>query len=280
MIDVDPEIPLEGFAFVADGLDHPECVATGPDGVLYAGGEAGQIYRIDDGDVHLIASTGGFILGLCLDADSNVYACDLRRHEVIRVTPSGEMSRYGEPIPVPNYPVFTDDGHLFVSDSGPRWGGDGRLMRIAPDGTTAAMDVDVRAFPNGLAISPDGRWLYLVLTTLPGVVRMRLDGHDVVGEPETIVELAQHVPDGLAFDAEGRLLISCYAPDVVYRWDGDSLVTLATDPLHTTIASPTNLAFFGPDRGRLALASLGRWHILGTDRAGAGAPLRYPSLAR
>ena len=30
-----------------EGLDHPECVAWGCDGYAYAGGEAGQIYRID-----------------------------------------------------------------------------------------------------------------------------------------------------------------------------------------------------------------------------------------
>ena len=30
-----------------DGLDHPEGVTWGPDGFIYAGGEIGQIYRIN-----------------------------------------------------------------------------------------------------------------------------------------------------------------------------------------------------------------------------------------
>ena len=30
-----------------NGLDHAECIAWGCDGYAYAGGEAGQIYRID-----------------------------------------------------------------------------------------------------------------------------------------------------------------------------------------------------------------------------------------
>ncbi|HYZ12971.1 MAG TPA: hypothetical protein VFA08_05115 [Actinomycetota bacterium] len=34
---------LEAFVTIATDLDHPECVALGPDGALYAGGEAGQI---------------------------------------------------------------------------------------------------------------------------------------------------------------------------------------------------------------------------------------------
>ena len=35
----------EGRNFVT-GLDHPEGVAVARDGTLYAGGEAGQVYRI------------------------------------------------------------------------------------------------------------------------------------------------------------------------------------------------------------------------------------------
>ena len=32
---------------LVDGLDHPEGIAWGLDGYAYAGGEAGQLYRID-----------------------------------------------------------------------------------------------------------------------------------------------------------------------------------------------------------------------------------------
>src|SRR5262249_45968368 len=83
-VDPTPEIPLDRFSTIADGLDHPECVAVGPDGRLYAGGEAGQIYRLDPEGPTLLANTGGFVLGICLDADSVIYACDQFRHEVVR----------------------------------------------------------------------------------------------------------------------------------------------------------------------------------------------------
>lgn len=273
-----PAIPLEGFHMIADGLDHPECVATGPDGQLFAGGEAGQIYRIDEDGAHEIANTGGFILGMCLDGDGNIFACDLKRHEVLRVTPAGDISRHGGTIAVPNYPVFASDGHLLVSDSGGWGAGEGRLLRISPDGAMETVDIDVREFPNGLAISPDGEWLYIVLSTAPGVARVRLDGSRPHGRAEVVVELPLLVPDGLAFCADGTLLISCYTPDVIYRWDGSELTTLAYDPYRTTIAAPTNVAFHGPERDRLAVASLGRWHLISTDQAGAGSPLRYPVL--
>ena len=73
---------LDRFAPIVDGLDHPEGVTAGPDGILYAGGEAGQIYRIDDGAATEIASTGGFLYGVTLDGAGDVYGCDFGRAEV------------------------------------------------------------------------------------------------------------------------------------------------------------------------------------------------------
>ncbi|MDP6358899.1 MAG: hypothetical protein QF473_27520 [Planctomycetota bacterium] len=41
----------ENVTVIGDGLDHPESLCIDPEGVIYAGGEAGQIYRISpDGD--------------------------------------------------------------------------------------------------------------------------------------------------------------------------------------------------------------------------------------
>ncbi len=45
-------LDISNFAAFADGLDHPEGVAWGLDGNVYAGAEAGQIYRVTlDGKV-------------------------------------------------------------------------------------------------------------------------------------------------------------------------------------------------------------------------------------
>src|SRR5690242_1105571 len=71
-------------------LDHPEAVAWGPDGRVYAGGEDGQLYRfgLSDRSVETVARVpGGFVLGLAHDADGNTYACDDRNACVHRITP-------------------------------------------------------------------------------------------------------------------------------------------------------------------------------------------------
>ena len=40
-------LTMEDVRTLATGLDHPEGIALGQDSLLYAGGEAGQVYRVD-----------------------------------------------------------------------------------------------------------------------------------------------------------------------------------------------------------------------------------------
>ena len=62
---MNPIIPIDRFEIFASGLDHPECCAFDRDGNLWAGGEAGQIYRIDaNGKPETIANVGGFCCGV------------------------------------------------------------------------------------------------------------------------------------------------------------------------------------------------------------------------
>lgn len=281
MSTLDPLVELSRFEVLAEGLDHPEGVAWGPDGYVHAGGEAGQLYRVGlGGEVEQFASTGGFVLGLCLDGDGNVYACDSARGAVVRVSPSGEVGTYfagAGPLVSPNYPVFDAAGNLYVSESG-EWGKDnGRLWMVRPGGRGEIWRDDLSAFPNGLALGPGGQDLYVVLSTLPGVVRVPLRG----GPVETAVAFERKVPDGVAFDAEGRLYVSCYSPDEIWRVDrGGRAQLFASDWQRTVLAAPTNLAFCGPGLATLVVASLGRWHLAKLQVEVPGQPLHYPKVGR
>ena len=86
-----PLLTLDRVSDFAHGLDHTEGVAWGLDGYVYAGGESGQLYRIDPAkpEAKLVTSTGGFLLGLALDAGNNVYACDAKHAVVQKITPGG-----------------------------------------------------------------------------------------------------------------------------------------------------------------------------------------------
>ena len=273
------------FSMLADGLlDHPECVAVGPDGALYAGGEDGQVYRVTlDGAVHEVAHTGGIVQGLCLDGHGNLYVCDVARHEVLRVTQEGTISVYASgtderAMVAPNYCVFDSAGHLYVSDSGVWSEDNGCVCVVRPDGSTRVLTDELRQFPNGLALDADEINLYVVLSTSAEIVRLPVRKGCSAGPAEPAVSLpADVVPDGLAFDMTDTLYISCYTPDRIYTWSRDrGLQQFAEDRRRTVLNSPTNVAFAGPDRTVLVAANLGGRHLAVARVRTSGRAYRYP----
>ena len=271
---------------LSPGLDHPEGVAWGPDGKVYAGGEAGQIYRFSLGDeaAEAFANTGGFALGLAHDSAGNTYVCDQGRRELVKVTPSGQVSTYSagtadQHMRVPNYPVFDADGNLYVSDSGD-WGArNGFIWRLRPGGRAEIWDRQADGFTNGMCLGPDGRSLYIVESTPPLISKIPFNADGSAGPRSVVVELPRTVPDGVAFDAEGNLYISFYNPNLIQRFGADGrLVTLYDDWEQLKLVAPTNIAFGGPDLKTLLIANLCGWNLASAPMSIAGLPVQYPRV--
>jgi gluconolactonase len=275
---------LDRFTPLADGLDHPEGIAAGPDGTVYAGGEAGQVYRVDDGSAVEIGSTGGFLYGVALDADDNVYVCDCGRAQVARVTPRGEVSTYStgtaeRPLRVPNFAAFSDDGSMYVTDSGDWRGDDGVVFRIAPDGSAEVWSEEPVGFPNGCCLTANGDALLVVETTKSRLVRIAIREDGSAGAIDVVAELPGSLPDGIALANDGTMFVGCWRPDRVWRVaPGKDPEVLAEDPDGVTFNQPANVAFVGADLDRLAVSSLGGWAIVAADVGATGLRLRYPSL--
>jgi gluconolactonase len=279
---------LSRLSFLVYGLDHPEGVCTAPDGHVYATGETGQVYRVDLAAKSFaqIGATGGFGLGIAADAQSNLYVCDMGVKAVVRVAPDGRSEVYsrgapGEELTVPNYPVFDAAGNLYVSNSG-GWGtGTGTIQRIGRDGTATVWSRAAKGFTNGMALSPDGKFLYVVESTPPLISRIAINPDGSAGAYEVIAELPRTVPDGIAFAADGRLYVACYAPDrIVVIPPGGKPEILFDDWLRMSLNAPTNLAFAGPSLDRLVVASLGGAGLSVADLGVKGARLAMPDLGR
>ena len=266
-----------GLRTIAGGLDHPEGVCWSPEeGAVYAGGEAGQLYRfaLDGGAVDIVATVpGGFLLGMAMDADRNVYACDPNSGYVMRISPDGDMQRHGERVGYPNYPVFDGSGNLWVTDSG-AWdevtGGLCGSPLTAPPSASPGRS----RFANGLR--------HRRRPPLHGRVADAGRGADAADGRAVRARGGAHrtVPDGLAFDADGGLWIGCYQPNRIYRLAaGGDLEVVVDDWTGEYVMTPTNLAFAGDDLDVLVLASLCGWAVKsinpGRGRGGA-AELELP----
>jgi gluconolactonase len=260
-------------------LDHPEGVAVAADGAVWCGGEGGQIYRIADDAIEQVASTGGFCLGLAFDVSGALYFCDLHHAAVFRLdTRTGELERFADGagahrFVTPNAIAIDRRGHLIVSDSGtphePRAG----LVALRPDGTGDLWSDEPLSFANGVALSADGRTLYVVETWARRVLAFPIDERGACGgAPRPIAELPGTVPDGVAVDDRGGLWIACYEPSQVLVIDpGERIRVAASDPDAHLLCHPTNAAFKGT---ALITANLGRWHLtaIETDRTGVPLP--------
>ena len=249
-----------------EGLDHPEGVVYDHlTETLYAGGEQGQIYRIDLDRVEAveIARTPGFALGMAVDGKSRVVICDSADGSVWAL--HGDRLRLvadtvgDRKLSLPNYPAFGPDGSLYVSDSGAWKTDSGMVFVIRPDGSAEILDGTLCRFPNGCAVTPDGKELWILQSEGEDLHRIDLERG---GKPELIVRLPGTVPDGIAFTEEGGAVLSCYRPDRIYYLTPEGgLDILAEDPQGTMLAAPTNICFIGRERTTLISANLGRWHL-------------------
>lgn len=275
-------IDIKDIRVVADGLDHPECVLYHPDGSVWAGGEAGQIYRINtDSSVDVVANTGGFILGIALSPKKDWMAiCDLKKKCVWRL----DMRTYtltvfahgvsGYAFNIPNYACFDSTGNLFVSESGAFRKTEGKILKFRPDGVGVIWHPGPFNFANGIALDANEKFLYVVCTFSPAIERIAVSVNGLAGERETFAAFDKIVPDGIAVDTQGNLLVSCYAPNAILRISPDrSVTTLVDDWEAHTLCNPTNIAFGGPEFDKLYVSNLGRWHISVFDPEIRGLPL-------
>jgi gluconolactonase len=262
-----PLLPLDRFEVFAQGLDHPEGLAFDKDGNLWAGGELGQIYRIDSKRrVKTVATLGGFNLGLTFSAKQELFVCNSKLGALVQVDRSGKVIRSWERagryrLRNPNFSVFDREGNLYFSDSGEWHANDGFLFVLRLRGKIEQL-LSGLAFPNGLSLSADEKTLFVVQSTKDNVLAVPVDSGQVTGRSRVYASRLHHVPDGAALDGIGNLYVTCYASHNVYRVSGDGKVTLfAEDREGTMLASPTNVAFGGAQFDEMYFANLSRWHI-------------------
>jgi gluconolactonase len=208
---------------LATNLGFPEGPVVMPDGaIVFCDGNTGELRSWNSGELGTFAHTGGSPWGAVLGADGAVYvtqggnvpgASDQSAVPGIqRVEADGTVELLSSSIASctlagPNDLAFGPDSRLWFTDSGteddPRAQepAPGRLFVLDSSGKGELLVERPKVYPNGIAFDARHR-LYWTESAAHRVCR--LDN----GEPTTFCQLSDgHVPDGMAFAADGRLFV-------------------------------------------------------------------------
>ncbi|CAM4020523.1 SMP-30/gluconolactonase/LRE family protein [Bordetella muralis] len=172
--------------------------------------------------------------------------------------------------------IFDSAGNLYFTDQGQSGLHDpnGRLYRLRPNGQLDLMLANVPS-PNGVALSPDEKVLYLAVTRGNCVWRVPLlpDG-SVSKVSQFFTSYGPSGPDGLAVDQSGNLVVA--NPGLGYVW----LLNDRAEPIKVWRSdngtSTTNIAFGGPDRQTLYCTESTTGTILRARALQAGLTLARP----
>jgi gluconolactonase len=133
------------------------------------------------------------------------------------------------------------------------WYTQGGLYHVAPDGTVSTVAEGNGMFTNGLALSPDGKTLYV--TNKQTIVAFDVSADGAASNRRDFATLAGEEKgfggDGMAVDGEGRLYVTGDAGIHVLDPSGKELGVIPVPRRAIT------LAFAGPDKRTLYVGAMG-----------------------
>lgn len=239
----------------------------------------GRIFRVDSrGEWEQVAEWDGEPNGMKLLNERELLVTDYRNGLMACDIASGQVRpfldrRNSERFKGVNDLVFDSRGNLYFTDQGQTGLHDptGRLYRLRPDGRLDMLLSNVPS-PNGVALSPDERVLYLGVTRGNQVWRVPLLEDGSVSKVSAFfTSYGPSGPDGLAVDSTGRVVVA--NPGLGLAWvlnhraEPEVVLRSCTGP------SLTNVAFGGAQRRTLYCTESVTGSVLRVDLEHAGLPV-------
>ena len=249
---------LETTAFekVAGGFVFTEGPLWHPDGFFYfVDVRSSMLYRITLGQAHqeVRKTIGGN--GTTFDLQGRLILCEGDGRRVTRTALDGTVTTLidrfeSKKLNRPNDVICASDGAILFTDPSLRVPFAERevehaaVYRIAPDGAVGM--VAAFEYPNGLALSPDERTLYVANTRWTKYIHaIELNGAGEMMRRRIFADMSSDgtdgVPDGMKVDATGRVFCTGTGGVWVFEPDGTRIGIIETPEVCA------NIAFGGAD---------------------------------
>jgi gluconolactonase len=213
--------------------------------------------RTPDGTVSVWVHTGGQANGLKVDGSGNIIVADYGGKRILRVHPITRQIEVltseceGKPYLGPNDVCLDLAGNTYFTD--PTGSGKdnpiGAVYRIQTSADNAVERVtriaEGLAFPNGLAVSPDQKRLYVAESGTNRLLCWELAPDGTISGKRTVIEFPTDTLDGIMFDEYGRLWIA--------RWTNGTIDVVDVEKGELLKSYPaggdqvTNLCWWGTD---------------------------------
>lgn len=244
------------------------------------------ILRWDErGGLRTWSSNSHFAIGLSLDREGRVLACEHTTRRLTRYEPDGQVSvlasHYGPHVlNSTNDVCLHPDGRIFFTDppfgvrldeagqlvgyeQGMEYGACG-VFRVGDRPESPVLLTDRIYRPNGLCFSPDGRVLYVSDSSQKYhcVYALRLVDDQLLDQ-RVFAVITPGVPDGLRCDAQGRLYVSALDGVQVFSTGGTPLGKIHVPEM------VTNLCFGGSDKQILFITAVSSLYAIELRTKGA-----------
>jgi gluconolactonase len=268
------------FRVLASGITGPEGPAIGPDGQLFlvSTEDAAIVSVSPNGDVTRVAVTGGRPNGLVFNAAGEMFVADADLKAILRVGSDGKIETFvdeylGAALGGPNDLCFLPNGDLLFTDPIRRPLPDpaiSPIYRVTPAGEVSVFAAEL-AYPNGIALSPDRKHVYVSESRAQRLVSFTIDDNCRVLDQLLVRRFREPGnPDGLAVDVEGNILQSLpVIRAVAYVSAAGELLDL----YHVPDWAPANVAFGGDDMRTVFVCGSARNAIYQFRHSVPGSPL-------
>ena len=197
-----------------------------------------------------IGTRPGGTAGNAYDEKGNLYTCEFRERRITRTAKNGKMeviaARFeGKRFNAPNDVVVRRDGNVYFTD--PAFGNQQDTRELDFDGVfrvTTRGQIEAiakwKTRPNGLALSPNGRTLYVSDSDGQAIRAFDLDRAGVASNEHVLISKVPGVPAGIRTDEMGNLYVAGKGV-LIYSPQGELMRTIQLSE------TPSNLAFGDPD---------------------------------